>query len=51
MCRKVAVDVAPYLSWETAADDIQSAIDVASSGDTVLVADGVYAIWGVHLYR
>ena len=32
----------PYLTWETAADSIQSAINVCSPGDTVLVANGIY---------
>ena len=34
----------PYTSWETAASDIQSAINAADDGDTVLVADGIYNI-------
>ncbi len=32
----------PYLSWETAADSIMSAINVSSFGDTIYVANGVY---------
>ena len=32
----------PFTSWETAAITIQEAIDVASPGDTVLVAEGTY---------
>ena len=35
-------NIPPYLSWTDAADSIQSAINVCSSGDTVLVANGVY---------
>ena len=34
----------PYDTWETAATDIQSAVDVAEDGDTVLVTDGLYAV-------
>ncbi len=32
----------PYLSWETAADSIMSAINISSFGDTIYVANGVY---------
>lgn len=36
--------VPPYLSWAAAARDIQSAVTVASDGDSILVADGTYAM-------
>ncbi len=32
----------PYTNWTRAARDIQSAIDAATAGDTVLVTNGVY---------
>jgi len=47
--RFVALDgghVAPFTSWADAATNIQVAIDVASDGDTVWVADGIYATGG-----
>jgi hypothetical protein len=34
----------PYISWETAAINIQDAVNAATNGDTVLIADGTYEI-------
>src|SRR5258705_12087347 len=34
----------PYATWETAALGIQEAVDAASDGDTVLVAEGEYRL-------
>ncbi|MCH7964818.1 MAG: right-handed parallel beta-helix repeat-containing protein [Bacteroidetes bacterium] len=32
----------PYLTWETAADSIMSAINISVFGDTIYVANGIY---------
>src|SRR5690554_5868234 len=39
---KTGTSTPPYLSWETASDSIQKAINVCNNGDTVIVANGVY---------
>src|SRR6185503_9299538 len=34
----------PYATWDTAAHTVQEAVDAASDGDTVLVAEGEYLL-------
>ena len=39
---KTGTSTPPYTSWETAADSIQKAVNIADVGDTIYVAIGVY---------
>jgi len=42
----VGGDVYPYTMWQTAARDLQDAIDAAQSNDTVVVTNGIYDTGG-----
>ncbi len=39
---KTGSSTPPYTSWQTAADSIQKAINICVTGDTVIVANGIY---------
>ena len=46
--RYVSLDgmhVSPFMSWKTAATNIQAAVDVAIDSDTVLITNGIYNIF------
>ena len=45
--RLVSLDgnnISPYTNWASAATDIQSAIDICTDGDIVIISNGMYSI-------
>jgi len=50
VCLNNLAALPPYISWATAATNIQDAINASAAGDQVIVTDGVYQVGATEVY-